>query len=461
MDSTLALSPWSPLDTPISFRWQFTTSDARSEPIPPPRAPRIAQRLPSPPPPTSSSAVQISQGVWEENDDIYYTSSYPPAQEYLALARKSDRRPPPPSDLVYALAALQVIRTPSDRAHWMFWGNGAYHETASAVSRIALHTPRLIKSDVPWIGGSEFKSILANIQEKYTYVAIYKEWYPTDTYRPETNAKKRALRSSDNGRPAMTVNEFFNIQEEDLKTRKSKKRPPSDAQTTSPAPKRARRAAAPKVSAPKPLELEPEADDPAHSSTDEPVQDSVPQGPRTSKRHKVAPSRAPRTISESYVAQPHHADTQPATGSASPPSASSSDSEPPLSPPTPLSSLHSRNRSTSSSTETLVDDAEGTGKTRSSSVLSADTVVSSSCPPSSKKRKAEDALDVVGTQSPEEEPEPSVRMITRGRASKLTQLESASTSEKSAPPSRTGTPALAESRAKPSRTRTRPKRARV
>ncbi len=128
-------------------RWSYATSDARSEPIEFLRAmsnsrtrtPQPASRLPPifvPPAP-----VQTSLGVWEDEDGVYYASDWPPVQEYLDFIRKERRMVVAPSEIIFVLAALDVVQRPWDVAHWIFWPSLTYYNTADRVTAVACKSP--------------------------------------------------------------------------------------------------------------------------------------------------------------------------------------------------------------------------------------------------------------------------------------------------------------------------------
>ena len=128
-------------------RWSYATSDARSEPMKRLRAmsnsrtrtPQPASRLP--PVPVSPPPAQTSLGVWEDEDGVYYASNWPPVQEYLDLIRKERRMVVAPSEIVFVLAALDVVQCPWDVAHWIFWPSSTYYNTADRVTAVARASP--------------------------------------------------------------------------------------------------------------------------------------------------------------------------------------------------------------------------------------------------------------------------------------------------------------------------------
>lgn len=129
---------------PSHTRWSYYTSDARSEKVPAYRAspyhPTQQTPLPahrSPPFTPAAPAVQTSLGIWEDDDDVYYSSEWPPVQEYLDLVRSTRRKVKASSEMVFALAALHVVHTPADVAHWILWRQDTYYHTADRVTAIA------------------------------------------------------------------------------------------------------------------------------------------------------------------------------------------------------------------------------------------------------------------------------------------------------------------------------------
>lgn len=255
---------------------------------------------------------------------------------------------------------------------------------------ISVHQPRLIVTKIPWIGSREHRWIVNAIQEKYYYVHILGKWYPTDFQPLET--KKRALRSSGaiEDRLDMTVNQFFNIIEDGL--------PPSKRQR-----KPLRRIAEPQLVS----------------------EDKRPRGAPLRKNTITTPQHTtplenvstPRSDVFTSVTDPHFSGHD--KGQASAPAAESpTDSEVnPMSsftPDRPLSVSHSRNRSTSQSSEQTVV-AEDQDPRRSVSLETATTAVASSS--LSKKRKAEFLDEVIGEGDQQQNDESiPVGMITRGRS---------------------------------------------
>ncbi|KAF9526590.1 hypothetical protein CPB83DRAFT_908227 [Crepidotus variabilis] len=383
-------------------RWNYATSDTRSEPLE--QSPRSsASSLPQTPQPRSCpppfdlplSPVETSRGVWEDDDGVYYGSSWSPVQKYLGRIRKERRMLKAPSEIIFVLAALDVAHSPWDVAHWIFWPSATYFSTADRVTAIALHQPRLIKTQIPWIGSREHKWIINAFQEKYYYIHILGRWYPT-TYQP-VETKKRTLRSNGGGeeRPDITINQFFNIVEGYNPPTKRARRAPKkvDETDTPPNDKRTRRLPQQKPALPTPLS---EPSEQILQNAQLVADDSSAPIIRSSGRikRKLSPStRAPRILT-----------------AINPPSPSLSS----LSESSSASSLHSRNRSTSQSSEvTIVDKAHDSR--RSASVDSIETVVGASL---SKKRKAnalDDADDIASQEIESESPE---RMVTRGRFSK-------------------------------------------
>ncbi|KDR75765.1 hypothetical protein GALMADRAFT_226411 [Galerina marginata CBS 339.88] len=411
--------------------WTYPTSDARSGPLPPQgRSHQITSPyLPSPPPePSSPLPVQIEPGVWYQDDDILHASNWPPVQRFLAQIREERRMVDTPSDLIFALAALDVLYNPHDPAHWIFWAPVPGSKVGDTVDKIALHKPRLVKSSVPWTGFNVYKHIIAAIQEKFRYVYLKRKWYPVDD-RP-TETQKRTLRSS--GEPVeQTVNEFFNLVA--TSPRKSGKFTKKDKTTSLPI-KRAPRAVAGPSAKPTPTDEVVSVD--AQLAVLEESSSSNRLGIRK-RRNVTSASRSPQAISV------------PTTNTSSKETHHSSEPSPSLS---SSSSSSSHSRSTSqSSLETLV------ANERCSSVASSDTVVGAL---PSKKRKAGDReKDDEHSKDQEDESTSTEGMVTRGRASKIRSVDS----EESSLSSRKSTPAPAsEARSKTTtRPKARAKRARV
>jgi hypothetical protein len=285
-----------------------------------------------------------------------------------------------------------------------------------------VHRPRLIKTDVPWIGISEYKRVISAIQEKWEYVHIRKRWYPVDG-QPETSTKRLLRSSGDRG--DQTINRYFNL--------------PEDGE---PPLKRTRRAGR------KALETQ----DPC--SADRAKVESKPSPPSTSDvTSDIASIKALVTedgptirTSSRKRRKPTPSTRFPASLSSPAPSAAELAILPvALLSPTTLTapvachissatSSHSRNRSTSqSSAETLVD--SDPVLLRSGSVTSTDTAVENSL---SKKRKlevVEECLESVPGEMAELE-----GMVTRGRASK-SRLVGTNIEKNAAGISRSNTPA--------------------
>ena len=405
------------IDSPSYSRWSYATSDARSEPsiahiaIPQTRTRWVPQPIFCPPPIVAPpSPVQTSPGVWEDEDGIYYAPNWSPVQEYLDLIRKERRMLVPPSEIVFVLAALDVVYSPWDVAHWIFWPSTTYYTTADRVTAVAcmfffclflprrfdsdvpVHQPRLIITKVPWIGSREHRWIVNAIQEKYYYVHILGRWYPTDFQPLET--KKRALRSSGaiGDQPDMTINQFFNIVEDGLPPSKRQRKP--SRRITEPQlvleERRPRGTAHRKNTVTTPHEAAAPVEILAIPTSD--VSFST-KTPHPSKRIK------PQTAVDTNALSPTDSEVNHilfAPGHLSSPS-------------------HSRNRSTSQSSEQTVVPEEQDPR-RSMSLESAATAVASSSP--SKKRKAEILEDTI-EESDQLQPEistPAEGMITRGRS---------------------------------------------
>lgn len=94
-----------------------------------------------PSPSKYSSAVtlrtQIRPGVWSDGNDRVLSAACPTVQAFLACARHDMNLPVAPSELVFALAALEVFYSIDDPVHWMFWSDEKKNQTAEVVSRIS------------------------------------------------------------------------------------------------------------------------------------------------------------------------------------------------------------------------------------------------------------------------------------------------------------------------------------
>ena len=137
-------SPFMDIDSPSYSRWSYATSNARSEPstvhttMPQARSIREAQPVRCPPPTAAPpSPVQTSPGIWEDDDGIYYGSNWSPVQQYLDRIREERRMLVAPSEIIFVLAALDVVYSPWDVAHWIFWPSATYYHTADRVTAIA------------------------------------------------------------------------------------------------------------------------------------------------------------------------------------------------------------------------------------------------------------------------------------------------------------------------------------
>ena len=435
----------------------YPISDVRSEPMSAFTSTRQIVSLSTPPTPplwTAPSPVKIRQGLWRDGDDFLRSSDWPPVQQYLSETSKNRRLALAPSETVFALAALEVLHQPHNPVHWLFWGTTCLLSTSKTVNKIArtfswhlhphffadfafplkVHRPRLIKTDVPWIGISEYKRVISAIQEKWEYVHIRKRWYPVDG-QPEISTKRHLRSSGDRG--DQTVNSYFNLPEDG--------EPPS---------KRTRRTGRKAV----------EMQDPC--TTDRPNRAKVEQKPSPSSTSTTTsnvasidasiPGDAPvirasarkrlKTTSSTKSPPPSLPALSSAAEISALPVASSLLSSTTLMAPVPShisppSSSHSRNRSTSqSSAETLVDSDQV--QLRSASVTSTDTAVENSL---SKKRKwqavEEECLELdLGEMAESNRRE---GMVTRARASKFHLVET--NAEKSVTrSSRSSTPAKVE-----------------
>jgi len=258
-----------------------------------------------------------------------------------------------------------------------------------------VHQPRLIVTKIPWVGSREHRWIINAIQEKYYYIHVLGKWYPTD-FQP-TETKKRALRSNGGGEdPDMTINQFFNIVENGTSPLKRLRKLSRKIVEPLSAPDDKRpRGMAQQRSAILPQSTFVDRVTPKDKVVDE-SSATIPRSSGRVKRKMSPPKRVPRVLTET------------SSIAIEKPSAEL------LSTPTfdiLLSSSHSRNRSTSQSSEQTIV-AEGTDSgTRSSSVESTKTAVASL---PSKKRKAEilDEHTDLGPPSPK-------RMTTRNRSGRI------------------------------------------
>lgn len=257
---------------------------------------------------------------------------------------------------------------------------------------------------VPWIGSREYRWIVNAVQEKYYYVHVLKKWYPTDFQLIET--KKRSLRSNggSDDRQDVTINQHFNIVEDGAPPFKRLRRSAKKVIQVQPTPeeKRSGTMTQPKRNLPSPAKLTAPLDHAERAGSSEPAAPVL----SASILQRVSPSaRSPRILAENPI-NPVPDDESPAISDLS-------------------SSSHSRNRSTSQSSEqTVVVDEVDTR--RSVSVESSKTVVG---PSPTKKRKAEVLDEDVNQES---SPQPREGMITRGRSMKISLTESAGKSAESA-----------------------------
>ncbi|KAF8633368.1 hypothetical protein AX17_004539 [Amanita inopinata Kibby_2008] len=123
--------------------------------------------------------AQISPGVWSDGKRNVMSANHPDVSTFLAEARASLKLPAPPSEVIFVLAALAVFYKPGDPVHWLFWSDEKKHITADVVTRISLHQPPLIRSNVAWNGTPEYLSILAN-HHGSTWRQFFEneDWYP-------------------------------------------------------------------------------------------------------------------------------------------------------------------------------------------------------------------------------------------------------------------------------------------
>ncbi|KAG6819872.1 hypothetical protein H0H93_007806 [Arthromyces matolae] len=148
------------------FSSAYPISDLRSSPLRKHR--RAAHPTPQPPQrllPSSATPCpdqslfkysipvrrEIERGVWSDGTDRVFSATYPAVQDFLTIARKTLQLPVPPSEIVFAIAALEVFYAWNDPVHWMFWSDEKKHATAAVVNRIArLHGSSSLPVDKDW-----------------------------------------------------------------------------------------------------------------------------------------------------------------------------------------------------------------------------------------------------------------------------------------------------------------------
>lgn len=259
-----------------------------------------------------------------------------------------------------------------------------------------MHQPRLIVTKVPWVGSREHKWIINAIQEKYYYVHILGRWYPTEFQPLET--KRRALRSNGavEDRLDMTINQFFNIVEDGVPPSKRQRRPSRKiAETQLVSEDRRPRGTSNRKN--------------MITTSTEPVAapENVPNTTRDISTSTTIPRASGRIKHQASLPAADAVTMSPTDSEVNPMSSVTSELS--------STSSHSRNRSTSQSSEQTVV-AGDQDLRRSVSVESATTAVASLS--RSKKRKAE-ALDEAIEESDHQrsdESAPAEGMITRGRS---------------------------------------------
>ncbi|KAF5380394.1 hypothetical protein D9615_004525 [Tricholomella constricta] len=410
-------NPWGPPHSNLSF----PTSDLRSSP--PPSQPNLAghSRIPPHSAPSSCHPIsskystsvpawkEIQTGVWSDGTDRVLSAAYPPVQEFLATARRRMSLPVSPSELIFAIAALEVFYSRNDPVHWMFWSDDKKHDTAGVVNRIALRSPQLIRSKVAWNGISEYLFILSGLHGPSS-LPIDKEWYhtlnPSKAPLPPMNLRKRKIQRLEQTESLETPEEEEGSEAEEPRPKRSKTRPTRAVKPKAPVIPDAKLDSndlAPAFTA----ILLPEEKDTLSKSVAA-LQGNVPSmaNPLQAKPSRQKPASRQSSSTPDPSALPRAASHSPASDLLTPA-------------PTSLHAAisHTRNRSTSqASSQTLVSASER----RSLSVLSNTTAVEPHTVEgaTAKVIKADQPASDSEEADGKDDEEESTGMVTRGRANK-------------------------------------------
>ncbi|KAF8893988.1 hypothetical protein BD779DRAFT_1504637 [Infundibulicybe gibba] len=347
--------------------------------------------------------VEIQRGVWFDGTDTVLSATFPDVEDFLANARNALSLPTASSEIIFTLAALEVFYNPGDPAHWLFWSDEKKYETAKMVTRIALHRPPLIHSNVTWNGTPEYLFILAN-RHGSTWRQLYETqiWYPV-LVPPKVASPVRVLNLRKRKPAQMAMRDLsLGLGDDDIED---------------PPPKRARtRGGSGPTKKPVPNDAYDVADanikddeSPPSECSSVPLDDTQPDNdtPALAPINADIVHESPSTRASTRQRSRKIIRESPTSGISSR-SSSSAPSPPPISaPPTP----HSRNRSISqASAETLV----GHQRRRSFSSLSTETAVEFIA---SKGTEILDKMSVVTAETDDSTAgEPAVSlMVTRGR----------------------------------------------